>query len=151
MQPFYQTQQCYLLFQYTLAAIDHVKCLCAGHISDTPLTEQSELLVKQYLFKPLPDSFLPSTGSQVLQWLFDFTELKHHCSISRCSPFRDLSNVRYLCWWQPQLLPHLQICCRQHPTCHSTVNRTPLYTCAASLSDAGRPWQHTAQPICSMT
>ena len=40
------------------------------------MTEQSELLVKQYLFKPLPDSFLPSTGSQVLQWLFDFTELK---------------------------------------------------------------------------
>ena len=40
------------------------------------MTEQSELLVNQYLFKPLPDSFLPSTGSQVLQWLFDFTELK---------------------------------------------------------------------------
>ncbi|DBA82960.1 TPA: hypothetical protein ACH3X1_006739 [Trebouxia sp. C0004] len=47
-----------------------------GHISETPLTEQSELLVDQYLFKPLPDSFLPSTGSQVLQWLFDFTEMK---------------------------------------------------------------------------
>jgi len=40
------------------------------------LTEHSELLVNQYLCKPLPDSFLPSTGSQVLQWLFDFTELK---------------------------------------------------------------------------
>ena len=39
------------------------------------MTEQSELLVNQYLFKPLPDSFLPSTGSQVLLWLFDFTEL----------------------------------------------------------------------------
>ncbi|KAL3130715.1 hypothetical protein ABBQ38_000064 [Trebouxia sp. C0009 RCD-2024] len=47
-----------------------------GHISETLLIEQSELLLKQYLFKPLPDSFLPSTGSQVLQWLFDFTELK---------------------------------------------------------------------------
>lgn len=40
------------------------------------MTEQSELLVQQYLFKPLPNSLLPSTGSQVLQWLFDFTELK---------------------------------------------------------------------------
>ncbi|DBB05235.1 TPA: hypothetical protein ACH3X3_010474 [Trebouxia sp. C0006] len=47
-----------------------------GHISETPLTEHSELLVNPYLCKPLPDSFLPSTGSQVLQWLFDFTELK---------------------------------------------------------------------------
>ena len=48
----------------------------AGRISETLLIEQSGLLVKQYLFKPLPDSFLPSIGSQVLQWLFDFTELK---------------------------------------------------------------------------
>ncbi|KAL3130969.1 hypothetical protein ABBQ38_000292 [Trebouxia sp. C0009 RCD-2024] len=47
-----------------------------GHVGETPMAEQSELLVKQYLFKPLPDAFLPSTSSQVLQWLFDFTELK---------------------------------------------------------------------------
>ncbi|DBB14134.1 TPA: hypothetical protein ACH3X3_001086 [Trebouxia sp. C0006] len=30
-----------------------------GHISETPLTAHSELLVNQYLCKPLPDSFLP--------------------------------------------------------------------------------------------
>jgi len=53
-----------------------MSCLCVGHISEAPLVEQSELLVKQHLFEPLPDPRLPSTGSQVQQWLFDLEELK---------------------------------------------------------------------------
>jgi hypothetical protein len=40
------------------------------------LVEQSELLVKQHLYDPLPDPDLPNTDSQALQWLFDFTGLK---------------------------------------------------------------------------
>ncbi|KAL0029075.1 hypothetical protein WJX77_004794 [Trebouxia sp. C0004] len=47
-----------------------------GHISETPLTEQSELLVDQYLFKPLPDSFLPSTGSQPVQVMGDRLDVR---------------------------------------------------------------------------
>lgn len=52
-----------------------MSCLCV-YISEAPLVNQSELLVKQHLLEPLPDPKLPSTGSQVQQWLFDLKKLK---------------------------------------------------------------------------
>ena len=53
-----------------------MSCLCAGHLNQALLVDQSEHVVKQHLFEPLPDPILPSSDSQVLQWLFNFTELK---------------------------------------------------------------------------
>ena len=53
-----------------------MSCLCVVHIIEAPLVEQLELLVKQHLSEPLPDPRLPSTGSQVQQWLFDLEKLK---------------------------------------------------------------------------
>lgn len=47
-----------------------------GHLNQTLLVDQSEHLLQQHLFEPLPNPSLPSSDSQVLQWLFNFTELK---------------------------------------------------------------------------
>lgn len=48
----------------------------SGHNSEAPFVEESESLIRQHLFEPLPEPGLPTSGSQVLQWLFDFRDLK---------------------------------------------------------------------------
>ncbi len=67
---------CGLAQQGSPSSSAHENLLLVSCAGDVIMEEQSSSLVTQHLHHPLPDPLLPVSCSQVLQWLFTFTQLQ---------------------------------------------------------------------------